>query len=181
MKKLLKFPLDIQLFADEEDHEDSESKDTDDDSEEGKQLTQEDVDKAVSEARKAWEKEQQEKETEAEKLAKMSTKQQEEYKANQRELNLAKREAELNRRELMATAKETLISKGLPAELAIALDYTDADACNKSIEKIGKAFEDAVQKHVEQKIKGGKTIKSAKSDSDDMTDEEVIYNAMMGK
>lgn len=91
--------------------------------------------------------------SEAEKLAKMNAEQKAEYEKKQREDALAKREAEINKRELTATAKETLISKGLPAELHECLNYADAETCNKSIEAISKAFEVAVTKAVDNRLK----------------------------
>lgn len=94
-----------------------------------------------------------EKLSEAEKLAKMSADQKAEYARKQAEENLAKREAEINKRELTATAKETLISKGLPVELHECLNYADAEACNASIEAISKAFEVAISKAVDSRLK----------------------------
>lgn len=46
----------------------------------------------------------------------------------------AQREQELTKRELMLTAKEQLTSKGLPAELADALNASDKDALEKSLD-----------------------------------------------
>ena len=61
----------------------------------------------------------------------------------------------------MAEAKNTLSEKKLPASLAEILDYSDADACNKSIETIEKAFQNAVEAAVEERLKGGKPPKRA--------------------
>lgn len=100
------------------------------------------ADKAVENAR-----------TEAEKLAKMTADERAEHEKQQREEALQKREAELNRRELRATALETLAGKGLPAALADTLDYADADHCNASIASIEKAYRLAVQQGVEARMK----------------------------
>ena len=187
---VLRFPLNIQLFAESDPQdppaapanppEEPPKDPTDPPTEPPKQLTQDDIDTAIANARKEWEAEQQQQQTEAQKLAKMTADQKKEYLEQKRVSELEKREAELNKRELMTTAKETLISKNLPPELAIALDYKDADACNKSIDAVSKVFEDAVQKAVEDRIKGGKPFKKA-SDNNKLTDEELIYNTMMGK
>lgn len=116
--------------------------------------------------------------TEAEKLAKMNADQKAEYEKEKREKELSDREAAINKRELTAQAKETLVEKGLPLELSEVLDYTSADTCNKSIEAVSKAFQSAVEKAVENKIKGGKPPK--KPDSDNQTLEDQIMNAMSG-
>lgn len=94
--------------------------------------------------------------TEAEKLAKMNAEQKAQYEAEKREKELAARESEITKRELTAQAKETLADKGLPTQLADILNYTDADACNASIEAVEKSFKEAVQKAVEEKLRGGK-------------------------
>lgn len=181
-----RFPLDIQLFADDPQDPPADppgapqDPPTDPPNDPPKQLTQKDIDDAIAAERAKWEAEQQQQQTEAQKLAKMTADEKKAYQEKKRLEDIDKREAELNKRELMTTAKETLISKNLPPELAVALDYKDADSCNKSIDAIGKAFEDAVQKAVEDRIKGGKTFKKA-TDNNKLTDEELIYKTMMGK
>lgn len=195
MNNKMRWPLNIQLFGEDasssggaaDQQGETNSQEPQSKEEPGKPATfsQQDIDdavaKAVKEAQEQWETQQQVKQSEADKLAKMNKEQRIEYETQKKEKELADREAELSRRELMSTAKETLIAKGLPAELAIALDYKDADACNKSIESIGKAFEGAVQKAVEDRIKGGKPMKKASANETELTDEELIYKTMMGK
>ena len=99
--------------------------------------------------------------TEAEKLAKMNAEQKAQYEQQKRETELAAREAEITKRELSATAKETLAEKGLPIQLAEILNYSSAEDCKTSIEAVEKAFTEAVQKAVEEKLKGGSPIKKA--------------------
>lgn len=184
--KLMRFPLDIQLFADDpqdppaDPSGDLQDPPSDPPADPPKQLTQKDIDDAIAAARAKWDAEQKEQQTEAQKLAKMTADEKKAYQEKKRLEDIEKREADLNKRELMTTAKETLISKSLPPELAAALDYKDADACNKSIDAIGKVFEEAVQKAVEDRIKGGKPIKKV-TDNNKLTDEELIYQTMMGK
>ena len=93
--------------------------------------------------------------------------------------DLENRETAITRRELIAQAKEQLADKGLPITLAEILNFTDAESCNKSIETVEKAFQSAVEKAVEDRIKGGKPIKKATDDK--TTDAELIYKNMMGK
>ena len=91
--------------------------------------------------------------SEAEKLRKMNTQQKAEYERKQLEQKLSEREKAVTERELRATAKESLTSKGLPAELSECLDYTDADKCSKSIESVSKAFNAAVTNAVNARLK----------------------------
>ena len=195
MNNKMRWPLNIQLFGEDasssggaaDQQGETNSQEPQPKGEPGKPaaFSQQDIDdavaKAVKEAQEQWETQQQVKQSEADKLAKMNKEQRIEYETQKKEKELADREAELSKRELMSTAKETLIAKGLPVELAIALDYKDADACNKSIDSIGKAFECAVQKAVEDRIKGGKPMKKASANEAELTDEELIYKTMMGK
>lgn len=56
------------------------------------------------------------------------------------EQTITQREQELNKRELNLKAKEVLSSKGLSLDLLEALNYSDEDTLNKSIEIIEKQF-----------------------------------------
>lgn len=101
--------------------------------------------------------------SEAEKLAKMTKDEKQEYLNKKHEKELSDREAAITRRELMAEAKNTLAEKKLPVTLADVLVYTDAASCNKSIEAVEKAFTEAVAAAVEEKLKGGKPMKNGDS------------------
>lgn len=103
----------------------------------------------------------QEARTEAEKLAKMNAEQKAEYEKEKREKELADREASITKRELAATAKEQLAEKRLPLSLADVLNYSSAEACAASIDAVGKAFQEAVEKAVEERLSGGKPPKKA--------------------
>ncbi len=111
------------------------------------------VSQALKTAQVKWEQTTQDKVSEAQKLAKMNAEQKAQYEREQAEAKLAQREADITRRELMAASKDTLLSKGLPVSLAECLTYTDADACNASIEAVSKAFEQAVEKVVNDRLR----------------------------
>lgn len=111
---------------------------------------QADIDAKIEEAR-----------TEAEKLAKMNAEQKEEYEKEKKEKELADREASITKRELAATAKEQLAEKGLPLSLADVLNYSSAEACAASIDAVGKAFQEAVEKAVEDRLSGGRPPRKA--------------------
>lgn len=97
--------------------------------------------------------------TEAEKLAKMNAEQKAKYAEEKRLAELEKREKDITTRELKAQAYETLAEKGLPKDLVEILNYSDAENCNKSIEAVEKAFQSAVEKAVNEKLRGKDTPK----------------------
>lgn len=99
--------------------------------------------------------------TEAEKLARMNAEQKAEYEKQKQLDELARREADITRRELRAEALNQLGEKKLPTKLADILDYSSADACTKSIESVTAAFQEAVAEGVAAATKGGKPPKAA--------------------
>ena len=197
MKEKFLFPLNIQLFADDGSGNDSgydndqgnDGQGNDGQGNDGqtgqetKTFTQEELDRIVqgriAKERKSWEKQLEEQQTEAQKLEKMSEKEKKKYQEEKRIKDLDDREAAITRRELPAQAKVQLADKGIPTELAEILILTDADSCKKSIETVEKAFQTAVQRAVEERIKGREPMKKAKDAK--LTDEELVYQKMMGK
>ncbi len=196
MKNKFLFPLNIQLFADDDSGNDSgndgqgnngqNSNDQGNDVQTGqepKTFTQEEIDRIIqgriAKERKNWEKELEDQKTEAQKLETMSDKEKKKYQEEKRIKELDDREAAITRRELTAQAKVQLADKGIPTELAEILNLTDAESCKKSIETVEKAFQTAVERAVEEKIKGNAPMKKAKDKT--LTDEELVYQKMMGK
>ena len=193
MKKKFMFPLDIQLFADDNSGDGSgndddqgtgqDNQDSGEGGQETKTFTQEELDKIVqrriAKERKAWKKHLEDEKTEAQKLETMSEKEKKKYQEEKRIKELDDREAAITRRELTAQAKVQLADKGIPTELAEILNLTDAESCKKSIETVEKAFQTAVQRAVEERIKGREPMKKAKDAK--LTDEELVYQKMMGK
>lgn len=138
------------------------------------------VNTAVTKAQEKWQALADDKLSEAEKLAKMTKEEKVQYMQQKREKELTDREAAITRKELMAEAKNTLASDGLPQELAEVLDYSDADTCKKSMEKVKEVFQRAVETAVEEKLKGGKPPKKAPGGDAQKALEEQVYNIMMG-
>lgn len=141
------------------------------------------VQKALGTAKEKWTALMDDKLSEADKLAKMNKEEKAEYLRQKQEKELKEREAAITRRELMAEAKNTLAEKKLPVGLAEVLNYGDADSCSKSIEAVEKAFQEAVQAAVEEKLKGGTPPKKApqgmsftKEQVATMTSEEINEN-----
>lgn len=139
------------------------------------------VNTAVTKAQEKWQALADDKLSEAEKLAKMTKEEKAQYMQQKREKELTDREAAITRKELMAEAKNTLASDGLPQELAEVLNYSDADTCKKSMEKVKKVFQRAVETAVEEKLKGGKPPKKASGGDAQKALEEQVYNIMMGR
>ncbi len=92
--------------------------------------------------------------TEAQKLAKMSADERAEHERQELQKKLSEREAEITKRELRAEAKSQLSDKGLPVELAEVLPYTDADTTNAALAAVEKVFRQAVEKGVNERLKG---------------------------
>jgi len=168
-EKVFPLKLDLQTFADDEGQNETQQGD---DEQQDKQPTfdellkdktmQSEFDrrmtKAIETAREKWQTEHEEKleraKTEAEKLAKMNAEQRAEHERQQREDELAKREADITRRELRASTIDELVEKGLPISLADIINYTDADSTKSSIEAVEKAFRQAVGDGVNERLKG---------------------------
>lgn len=137
------------------------------------------IDTALAKAQEKWQALTDDKLSEAEKLAKMTKEEKAQYLAQKQERALAAREADITRRELMAEAKNTLAEKKLPVGLAEVLNYTNAESCNKSIDAVEKAFQEAVQAAVDEKLKGGPAPKKAPSGGGDDLAKQV-ESLMMG-
>ncbi len=172
MNRFLKYPLHLQLFAEGDTGGNTEvnsGQESNTEIQGNKTYTQDELDKLIStriaDERKSWEKELLDQQTEAQKLEKMSAKEKKEYQEEKRIKDLDDREAAINRRELAAQAKIQLADKGIPTEMADVLNYTDAKSCSKSIDIVSKAFQAAVEKAVEERIKGGKAPKKAPTNS----------------
>ncbi len=73
----------------------------------------------------------------------------------QLEKEILAREAEIRRRELRASALEMLADRGLPKELAETLDLSGEENMRLSFEGVEKVFRTAVQRSVEERLRGG--------------------------
>jgi len=129
------------------------------------------VNKALGTARANWEQETKERvkqaRTEGEKLASLTAEERAKAEAEERvadilarEGKMAEREAEIMRRELRAAALDTLEQRGLPSGLADVLIYTGAEECQTSIEAVEKAFRQAIQRGVDERLKPKETPKA---------------------
>ena len=151
--------------------------------EDEKKFTQAEVDKMI-EKRLAREKQKAEDEKkEAERLAKMTEAErlEEEYKKKQADLDA--RIKELDKKEMQNTSLDILVEKGYSPstskQLLAFLDYSDAEACKKSIDTIHDVLSKIIETEVNNKIKGGSSVTPKKPNSGatgKITWEQVVEN-----
>lgn len=114
------------------------------------------TEKALATAREKWEKDAKERETQAltegQRLAQLSEEERRKEAENKRNDSIAKKEADLTRRELRFTALEELTTRELPTELIEAVVLTNAEDCTNSIVAIEKAFRSAVEAGVNDRL-----------------------------
>jgi hypothetical protein len=134
-----------------------------------KKYTDADVDAIIDKKFAKWKSEQEARENEAKKLAKMNADEKQKYQLDQREQELANREKAIARKELTAEAKAMLSERGLPVELVAVVDLSNAEAVTESVASIQKTWEDAVQKGVSDRMKGSAPIKTAPQDNNELT------------
>ena len=148
--------------------------------EQAKQAIEEMVHAAVEQAKSEWELGANERiaaaRLEGQRIAGLSAEEQ----LAQRERELEKREIEIRKRELRAMAAQQLAARGLPSELAEAINYDDREACERSIDDVERVFRDAVQRGVTMRL-GAAAPKAAPVglDAAKLTDEQY-YSARMG-
>ena len=133
-------------------------------------FTRAEIGKMLSAERSKWEAEQEAKENEAKKLAKMNADEKQKYQLDQREQELADREKAIARKELTAEAKTMLSERGLPVELVAVVDLSNAEAVTESVASIQKTWEDAVQKGVSDRMKGSAPIKTAPTNQQEVVE-----------
>lgn len=133
-------------------------------------FTRAEIGKMLSAERSKWEAEQEAKENEAKKLAKMNADEKQKYQLDQREQELADREKAIVRKELTAEAKAMLSERDLPVELVNVVDLTSAETVSESITSIQKAWEESVQKGVSERMKGSAPIKNAQTVQQEVTE-----------
>lgn len=101
---------------------------------------------------------------EMERMSKMTEEERQAFLSQKKDKEIAAREAAITKRELSATAKDSLASKGLPIDLAGIVDYSSEEACNNSIATIEETFRSAVEKAVDEKLKGSAPPKDASTE-----------------
>ena len=128
---------------------------------EAKTFTQEQVNEMIKErlAREKAKAEQQQEE--AKKLAKMNADEKAKYEHDKLVEELNQLKAEKNKRELQDTARGLLQEKNIDTDLLEFLDYTDAETCKASIDKLSTAWNKAIEKAVNDRKKTNTVPKMA--------------------
>ena len=143
---------------------------------EEKRFTQEEVDKIIKN-RLARERVKAEKEQEeAKKLAKMNADEKAKYERDKLLEELNQLKAEKSKRELQDTARDMLKEKNIDTDLLAFLDYTDAETCKASIDKLSKIWDKAIEKAIDDRIKTKTVPKMANSNNNGITKEQ--FNKM---
>lgn len=132
---------------------------------------------ALTNAKTEWEKQAQAEKEEAARVAKMNADEKARHEREKQEKALAEREAAIAKREMSADAIEKLAAKGLPTELYKCLDYTSAESCSTSFDAVVTAFNAAVEKQVNDKLRGEK-LPSAPAQSGETTTYGSIADAL---
>ncbi len=85
--------------------------------------------------------------------------------ARTREDELTRREEELNRRETHAWVVQELVQRGLPRELADAIDCSDAGRSAESVDALERIFRAAVQRSVDERLGRGHSLPRSSGDA----------------
>jgi hypothetical protein len=118
-----------------------------------------------------------EKKSEEEKMKALSEAEKAEYQRQKRIKELDDREKELDRREMLATAKAACADAGLPSELAESLAYQDKDSFGKGLEALKGLVAKQVEAQVKEKLKGTQPPKKA-SEPDELSEQEKVRRYM---
>lgn len=123
----------------------------------GKTFTRDDIAKMISAEKDKWQKEHEadveEAKNEAAKLAKMSAKEREDAENKKKLDDIAKREANLNRRELEVATKTELVNSDLPESFLDVVIGKDAESTKENIKKVKELFDKEVQAEVTNRLK----------------------------
>ena len=121
-------------------------------------LTQEDIEKAVSEAKTKWEKEVEEKlkkaEEEGMRKAKLTNEQRQKEADDKERAEFEKAKAEFEHEKIVAYAETELAKVGLSAEIAKYIIAEDKDSTKAVIDKIKESYDKDVQAGVTERLKG---------------------------
>lgn len=121
-------------------------------------LTQEDIEKAVSEAKTKWEKEVEEKlkkaEEEGMRKAKLTNEQRQKEADDKARRDFEREKAEFERERIVAYAETELAKNGLSAEIAKYIVAEDRNSTKAVIDKIKESYDKDVQAGVTERLKG---------------------------
>lgn len=108
------------------------------------------VEAALADARKAWEKEA----AEAERVKKLSPEEKAADEQAKKDARIADLQAQILRRDLKDSAVESLRKENLPEQLADVLDYSSEEAMKKSLKTTMDVFKSSLSGAVQTKLRG---------------------------
>lgn len=182
-----KFNLNLQLFADDtqtstvtategtETTSKENSKPENKNTETQAKYTDEDVNKIIDKKFAEWQKKQQKEVDEAKKLAEMNATQKAEYERDQLKKKLEELERQASLGEMTKTARKMLSESNIniPDELLSMMVTTDAEETKLAVDGFAKAFKEAVESAVKERLKGEPPKRSSGS-SQSMTKEQIM-------
>lgn len=123
-----------------------------------KTFKQEDVDKIVStrlaREKAKWQADIEAEKAEAAKLAKMTATEKQQHLFDKQKAEIAEKEKTIAAREMKLQKIDIFSEKKLPIELVDCITGEDADTVKTNIETFEKAWQGAIQKAVEERLKG---------------------------
>lgn len=172
MEEELRF--DLQFFAEEvegEDEGENEGTENPEKQEEPdepeKKYTDEDVDRLINEKFKKWQEKKNKELEEAEKLAKMTAKEKQDHEMKQLKEELEGLRRANNINEMTKVSREILADKGISISdsLIETLIGDSAEKTKENISQFAESFESAVNKAVDDKLKGKTPKRTLESNS----------------
>lgn len=144
------------------------------------------VSRALETARGKWARETEmrieQARAEAEARARMTGEERMAHDFARREAQLNAREQEILGRELRAEAARMIQERGLPMELAGAMNYSSMENMEESLNSIGEAFAAAVQAGVEQRMRGSVPVSAHRKEPAAVSDADYYRsNYVPGK
>lgn len=132
------------------------------------------IDTAVSNAQKKWRTLTDDKVSEAEKLAQMTSEEREKYRADKAEQELADLKKQIALGDMVSTARSLLSDEkiSVPDDIIKNLVSDDAEKTKAAVEGFSKAFKDAVQDAVKEALKG-KPPKKGTGENSNITKEQI--------
>lgn len=113
------------------------------------------AEKAVSQARAKWEKEQLENLDESKKLEKMTAAEREKYRFEKEKAEFAEQKAAFEHSQLEISVGSELQKRGLPAGFAKYLTADNAENSKARLDEFEQAFNSALSAAVDSKLRGG--------------------------
>ena len=138
--------------------------------------TDEDVDKLFNKKFAEWEKKKQKEIDEAKKLAEMNAQERAEHERDELQKKLDALEKKDTLSEMTKTARKMLSDEGVsvPDEVLAMIVDTDAEKTKAAVDAFGKAFKDAVESAVKEKLKGNPPRRGNGGGGATMTKEQIL-------